>query len=627
MATRQYDFIVGPETSTLPSIGTPTGDDDLISKGYADSHYVQGTASEASIAAVKAIAEADRADGDMVLVRATNNVYRFDSASADAGDDNFVLTPDAGTGRWIRLTILNRANTFTDTTQSTSKDTGGAVFEGGVGIEKNLHVGGNLTVDGDTTTMNTATLDVEDANITVNNGGNQATANSNTAGITVEMSDATDVRLGYDSSLPSRWKCGDTGLESEIMTVADDQEITGKKTYDASDGVHFKAITAPATPASGDGVLYYNSTDKSFHQIDDAGVDQVVGEIGDRGPAVNYVNNPNADAAITGWVDSGVSVVVSRTTTAAELPREDVHASALKFTIGAAGTDYTRFRFTRGNADAGKRFIISWAQLTGSTYATADLKLEVYTNAASNYGGAYTEVALDTDVSGDTNIEDLDGCFTSYFMDPNTDPYYEVRIIRVANGGGANDFITLNDVVIGPAGRHMDLAEQTISSAKTVVANRHYLTDTTGGPFTITLPPGKPGDRIRFSDASSTWDTNNLTLDGDGGETIDGSATLVLNSEGTWVMLMWDGTEWVSEDAQVAGSINLTGTTSAEFIVLDKATSNSHTIASGEVVFHPLLTVSAADTVTIDSGGDLFVVDTLTVDGTLVVNGTCRLLH
>lgn len=39
--------------------------------------------------------------------------------------------------------------TLSNTTQATSKDTGALVVEGGVGIEKNAHVGGNVVVTGD----------------------------------------------------------------------------------------------------------------------------------------------------------------------------------------------------------------------------------------------------------------------------------------------------------------------------------------------------------------------------------------------------------------------------------------------------------------------------------------------
>lgn len=52
-------------------------------------------------------------------------------------------TPSGG-GSSTQGTLLN----LSDTTQSTSKDTGALVVEGGVGVEKNLYVGGNLVVTG-----------------------------------------------------------------------------------------------------------------------------------------------------------------------------------------------------------------------------------------------------------------------------------------------------------------------------------------------------------------------------------------------------------------------------------------------------------------------------------------------
>lgn len=93
-------------------------------------------------------------------------------------------------------------------------------------------VTGDLTVNGTTTTINTQTLDVEDAQITVNKGGTQATANAQDAGLLVEMSDATDVMIGYDSTLASRFKAGDVGSEAEVATVSHTQTLTNK-TIDA----------------------------------------------------------------------------------------------------------------------------------------------------------------------------------------------------------------------------------------------------------------------------------------------------------------------------------------------------------------------------------------------------------
>ena len=91
----------------------------------------------------------------------------------------------------------------------------------------NIVIDGNLTVDGTTTTLNTATLDVEDVNITVNKNGNQASADD-TAGLTVEMSDATDAVLIYDKDATSKWKAGETGSEVEIATISNTQTISNK---------------------------------------------------------------------------------------------------------------------------------------------------------------------------------------------------------------------------------------------------------------------------------------------------------------------------------------------------------------------------------------------------------------
>lgn len=40
MGLREYNFINGPETDTLPAASTPTASSDLVTKGYADSNYV-----------------------------------------------------------------------------------------------------------------------------------------------------------------------------------------------------------------------------------------------------------------------------------------------------------------------------------------------------------------------------------------------------------------------------------------------------------------------------------------------------------------------------------------------------------------------------------------------------------
>jgi hypothetical protein len=89
-----------------------------------------------------------------------------------------------------------------NTTPATSTTTGALLVPGGAGIQGNLYIGGNtvvssnltvlgnLIVQGDTTTLNTATLDVEDLNITVAKGAASAAA-ANGAGLTVDGAGAT----------------------------------------------------------------------------------------------------------------------------------------------------------------------------------------------------------------------------------------------------------------------------------------------------------------------------------------------------------------------------------------------------------------------------------------------------
>lgn len=105
-------------------------------------------------------------------------------------------------------------------------------FSGDKTFDNNVIVSGNLTINGTTTTLSTATVETEDANITLNKGGNQSSANTNVSGLTVEMSDSTDARIGYDSTLASKFKVGEVGSEVEIADVSSSQTLTNK-TIDA----------------------------------------------------------------------------------------------------------------------------------------------------------------------------------------------------------------------------------------------------------------------------------------------------------------------------------------------------------------------------------------------------------
>jgi hypothetical protein len=86
------------------------------------------------------------------------------------------------------------------------------------GINSTVQIPGNLTVSGTTITVNTDTLDVEDKNITVNKGGNDAVSEG--AGITVDRT-GTKGSLIYKASAPNKFAAGDLGSEKNIAAIDD----------------------------------------------------------------------------------------------------------------------------------------------------------------------------------------------------------------------------------------------------------------------------------------------------------------------------------------------------------------------------------------------------------------------
>ena len=74
-----------------------------------------------------------------------------------------------------------------------------------------------------------------------------------------------------------------------------------------------------------------------------------------------------------------------------------------------------------------------------------------------------------------------------------------------------------------------ELTYSAINSSTTAVVNYHYTVDTSSSAVTLTLPARSgitAGTIIRVKLATAG---NDLTIDGNSSETIDGSATLVLD--------------------------------------------------------------------------------------------------
>jgi hypothetical protein len=82
----------------------------------------------------------------------------------------------------------------------------------------------------------------------------------------------------------------------------------------------------------------------------------------------------------------------------------------------------------------------------------------------------------------------------------------------------------------------------TVTAAETIV----LVDSATGGAKTITLPLATTytGRIIVVKDAKGTAGTDNITVDGNGSETVDGTANVVINTNYGKVGLVSDGTKW-----------------------------------------------------------------------------------
>lgn len=156
----------------------------------------------------------------------------------------------------------------------------------------------------------------------------------------------------------------------------------------------------------------------------------------------NYVENPSAASAITGWVNVG-DLDVARTTTAAELPREYTTGSGIKITADTnpqSAADYVYYDFTLDDVDLNKKLKIEWAQKVIGGYVNGTLQVVITTQADRT-------TALHTpDVSA---IPSYDGVFQASFDSANTAALS--LVIRgtstdMATGAG----IVISDVIVGP---------------------------------------------------------------------------------------------------------------------------------------------------------------------------------
>lgn len=443
---RKFDFIAGIETSTAPVATDPVSGSDPVILSYANSHYTQGTLSQADNTAIKGLSVADRTNGDVILVRSTGFLYRYDSSSSVADDGEYFLQPTSGSGRYIKIGAIDPATGDLDVPNDL--DVGGDVT-----VTGSVTVTGDATINGTLTTINSATLEITDANITLNNGGTESTADTQDSGFTVEMSDATDCKVGFDSTLASKFMCGEVGSEYQIVTTGHTQTMTAAKTFNEETSflkshVMTELGSTPATPSAGTRKMYATST--GFKEVDSAGLVSDLGGGGGSGSGeVNLIADLNT--ASGEWDSTGAGVTVATSTTSSELPLFEAGIlSGIKITPVSGTSDYAFYRFTLPSSLANTKLKIEWFQEALSGYTSDDLQFLLYLNSQTDYLGSYTEIPISSDdSSGDTFIKNLNGKFVCAFDSSDgssSGSAYEIRFKRASGTTG----IVLQNVIVGP---------------------------------------------------------------------------------------------------------------------------------------------------------------------------------
>ena len=306
--TDKYDFYVG--TGATITLGINTITSELITapdnKYFGSSRYwsKETTTTASGINLVEAISNGE----NYITLAAPNSLaanvqYTFPETPIDGA---FLKSDASGILSWsndlvdlevdnLTVGFLTATNTvyFSDETDSTDKDTGALVLEGGVGIEKSVNIGGNLNVSGVSTFVGEVTFRGGTINI-----GDQDTDDIIVGGefaSNVGPSTTNSYDLG-DSSKYWRNLYVQDIIVGAGVTVTADLDVDGS--LDVANQTTTKDFKASGISTFQDGVIIDNPALGDIYALDVAGETRLQANLAVTGIST-FSGNINASSDLT----------------------------------------------------------------------------------------------------------------------------------------------------------------------------------------------------------------------------------------------------------------------------------------------------------------------------------------